>query len=405
MQPVIGVGLESTTDVLVTFSELEDFEDLARHYDGELAPQIKRGYKKIARASGGEEPIDGKKKEAQELLELAKDAGATVDYALGGNGIQEAATLEKLGAKTIFLGAIFPKSFSKVLSKNQDYLEKTDFDFARTFEKNSPISYIFQVKGENRYILTEGEGRRIDQIRPYLKDLPNTIRKVIDTYGELDALSLVGWHVLFANEVSEGDFDMVTRIIEKIRKETEGILFTDAGGVGKLEEKELRRLCEIYSLFDVISVNEDEVFEVSEALNLDPENELEAMGEILENGRNLSTAWLHTPYYQASLSSAFPKNALEMAQDTATLAGMYKVEMGKYPTLKILAGRRKNRNFSQKGLKEAEIIESQYGKGFGEKEFTVMPCYKPERFFSTVGAGDVSAAAYIYSLSKTKDLD
>lgn len=402
MEPTIAVGLESTIDILITFPQMDDFKEFARECDGELAPHVKRAYETIANGSGGEVPIDGKKEEAEDLLSLAEDRGAEINCVLGGNGAQEAVTLGRLGSETIFLGAVYPESFSKLPSEYQGSLENTDMTYARILGKYAPASYIFQAVGTNRYILTQGEGRRIDQLGSYLRDLPDILQEVIEAYDGLHALSLVGWQVLFGNKLSEKDFQIVTRVIDEIREETDALLFTDAGGIGTLDEREEERLCNIYSSFDILSMNEDEMFRVSEVLASKGKDEFWTMSTILEESRDLSTVWLHTPSYQSSLSGTFSRSSLEKAQENSALAGVYKVEKGGYPTMEDLSILKKTHNFSGKGLEKREAAFERYGKKIDGRELVVTPCYEVENFFSTVGAGDVSSAAFLYYLIKSK---
>lgn len=399
MQPTIAVGLESTLDNLITFSSLDDFQKFARDYEGGLAEQVKTGYETVAAGSGGEMPIDGERDEAQELLRLARKSGAEISHALGGNGAQEAVTLERLGSESIYLGGIFPKIFSNLSSEDRSSLENVDTSYALTFEVYRPASYILQAPETNRYILAEGEGRRIEQLRPYLRGLPETIREVTGAYGELDIVSLVGWQVLFGNGLSEDDFQLVARAIKGVRKRTDAFLFTDAGGIGGLTGEEREKIWSIYSLFDVLSVNEDEVFQVSDVLTSGQEDEFQAMQELLEEGEDLFTVWLHTPDFQATLSSEFSRGPLEEAQENAALAGLYKVEEGGYPTTSDLSTLRKDRSFSEKGLEKSEAFLDQYGEEIEGRRLVVSPCYEPERFVSTLGAGDVSAAAYLHSIA------
>lgn len=401
MDFAVGVGLESTLDILITFPGTESFEKFVQEYQGELSPYLKRGYKTISRGSGGEEPIDGMEEEAEDLLESAKKMGAEISYSLGGNSSQEAVTLTNLGAETIFLGSLFPRSFSKLNPEDRGILEDTNTRFAKSFEKYLPSSYILQAPGTNRYILTGGKGRRVEQLRSYLEKLPDLVREISDSYSNFEALSLVGWHVIFGMGLSEDDFRLTSRAIKKIREENDILLFTDAGGMEAFDQVEKKRLCRLYSLFDMISVNEDEVMQVTQVLDSDHEDEIEAMRDILDRGENLSTVWLHTPNYQVSLSSAFSRKTLEEAQTVSALAGLYKAESGKYPSLENLFKLRRSREFSEEGSEKVKTIKDRYGKNVGGYELAPSPCFKLEKFFSTIGTGDVSAGAYLYSLLET----
>lgn len=398
MQPKVAVGLESTIDILITFSELEDFKEFSRDYEGELSSYLIRVYETLSAGSGGEIPVDGKGEEARELLEMASKAGAEVEYAFGGNGAQEAATLEKFGCETIFLGGIFPESFSFLDPEERSSLDASDTSFAWISEDYRPASYIFQATGSNRYILTDGEGRRMDQMRSYIRELPSLIQEIEDSHGGLDALSLAGWQVLFGMGLDEEDYRLTSRVIEKIRKNTDAFLFSDAGGIGDLDESGMKRLWKIYSLFDVLSMNEDELSLMSRVLSFESNDEIRNIIDLLEGGRRLKTVWLHSPDYQVSISSEFSRDSLENAQKTAALAGLYKVETGGFPTKNDVSDLRKKRSHRKNGIENKQRIKDKYGDSIRGRELVVTPCYNAESFVSTVGAGDVSAASYLYSI-------
>lgn len=394
----IAVGLESTLDILITFPDLKKLEKFKDGFEGDLSPFLEKGYQKIASGSGGEVPIDGKGKEARKLLELAQNYGAEIKYALGGNAAQEAATLERLKCDTIFLGNIFSKCQEKLTDIGNQKLIATKLDMAQTLENYAPSSYIIQVKGENRYILTEGEGRRIKQLRSYLKNLPKTIKETRKKFGAIDALSLVGWQVIFGNKLTEDDLLLTIKTIDEIQKEKDTLIFTDAGGVGGLDDKQRRRLCEIYSQFDILSVNEDEVFQVAKSIGTNSETIIGAMNSILENSSNLSTVWLHTTDFQVTLTSSLAPDLVKEAQKKAALAGLCKVEEGKYPTSEKISNLKGKRRLSREGKKKLIEIEEEHQKKNKEYELVATQCYKAEKFFSTVGAGDVSSATYLHTL-------
>lgn len=398
MRSKVAVGLESTVDIIITFPNMNDFQKFVRSYEGGLSEEVDRAYKTVAKGSGDEEPIDGRREEAQKLLRLAEEQGAEVDYRLGGNAFQEAVTLERLGTTSIFLGGIFPGSFSNLSSNISEVFKKTDTEFAKVFDEYSPASYILQAHDSNRYILTEGEGRRIDQLRPYLKNLPATLRKVSEKHGALDVLSLVGWQVLFGEKLPDQDFQLTLDVIEKIRSENKFLLFTDAGGIGGLDDEEKKMLWEIYSLFDILSLNEDELLELSRILDFEYLDEVKSMLNILERSDKLTTVWVHTPSYQITLSEEFEMDRIEKAQDISTLAGLYKVERGDYPYRQDLIRLREERNLTKRGLEKEREIENRYGNEIEGYEIVVSPCYEEESFTSTVGAGDVSSAGYLSSI-------
>ncbi len=402
MKPKVAVGFESTVDIIISFPDMNDFENFARTYEGGLSKEVQRAFETVAEGSGDEEPIDGRREEAKRLLDLAEEEGAEIEYHLGGNAFQEAVTLQRLGATSIFLGGIFPRSFSNLPLDISRGFENTDTDFAEVFEEYSPASYILQAYNSNRYIFTEGEGRRIDQLRPYLRDLPDTLRKVREKHGTLDVLSLVGWQVLFGEGLPDRDCQLTQEVIKKIRSENEFLLFTDGGGIGGLNDEEKKMFWKIYTLFDILSLNEDELLLLTKILDFEYVDEVRSMSKILEESENLSTVWVHTPNYQITLTEEFGKDCIKRAQEKSALAGLYKVESGNYPSSQDLDRLEEERPLIEKGLEKKREIEDQYGSEIGEYEIIVTPCYEEESFVSTVGAGDVSSAGYLNSIIRNR---
>jgi len=398
MNPVIAVGPESTLDIWVTFPSLADLKEFVYRYRGPLAEHMKDAYTAVRDGIGGEVSIDGKTGDAQRLIATADRRGARVRCALGGNGGQEAAALNALGANVIFTGCLFPCQLSRLDPEERKHFDGIDISFACSSEKK-PTSVIIQARGTNRYILCEGEGRRIDQLRPYLQRLPGILARTLHKYGRIDMVNLVGWHVLFANSISDRDFHMVERIIRKIRKVIAAPLFTDAGSFAAFDEREKRLLCWIYSMFDILSMNGDEVLQVSRAMGAETKDEFQAMRNILGSSGGISTIWVHSLDYQASLSTKYGRGLLENAQLTAATAGVCRVEKGSYPTSEDLAKRRKTKNYSEKGLKTVGYASKEYDGKIGGAELVVTPCYKARGFASTVGAGDVASAAYTYVMA------
>jgi hypothetical protein len=401
MRPVVAVGLDSTVDVWVTFPILDNLEKFANEYSGRLAGQVRKGYKTVAAGKGDEISIDGQLEEAQKLVKSAKTRGIDIRYKLGGNGAQEAASFGALGSDIAFVGVISPSLSTWLSPKDQKFLKKINLSYAST-SKYKPFSFILQARGTNRYILCEGRGRRIEQLRPYLRELPNALERILDKYGKLDMVNLVGWHVLFANGISDRDFRFVKGVIRKVRNVVDSPLFTDAGGLAAFDEREKRLLHRLYSLFDILSVNEDEVLQVSWAIGAEAKDEIQAMRNILESSEKLSTIWFHSIDYQASLSTKYGRELLEGAQVAAATAGVCRVEKGAYPTLGELAKRREIKNYSEKGLKATEHATKKYGGKIGDAALVATPCYKARSFASTVGAGDVAAAVYTYVIAGGK---
>ncbi len=399
MRPIIAVGLESTLDMWVTFPSLGDFARFVRGYNGRLTKYVKEGYETVATGSGDEVSIDGWVKDAQKLVKRARESGADIKCKLGGNGAQEVATLKALESNVIFMGGVFPEQLLKLPLKTRRFFNEADLSFAHTFKRYNPTSFILQAQGANRYILCEGQGRRIEQLRPYLRKLPSLLKQILKKYGRLNMVNLVGWHVLFANGISNRDFRLVEGIIKKIRDVADPLLFTEAGGLAAFDEKERRLLCRIYSLFDILSVNEDELLQVARAVKVRTKDEFQAMHNILKSLKMPSTVWLHSLDYQATLSTKYGRKLLEKAQVAAAAAGVYRVEKGTYPTLKELTKRMKIKTFSEKGLKMTQYATKKYGDKVGAAELVVTPCYEARGFTSTVGAGDASAAAYTYVIA------
>ena len=124
------------------------------------------------------------------------------------------------------------------------------------------------------------------------------------------------------------------------------------------------------------------------------------MRAILKSSTSLSTVWLHSTHYQASLSTRYGKTQLEKAQTTAAAAGAYRVERGAFPSNLALAGIMKTANYSERGLDAVAAAKNRYGSKIDGATLAVTPCYKTESFASTVGAGDIAAAAYTHTLAK-----
>lgn len=399
MKPTIAAGFLSLLDVWVNFSCLNDFARFARNYKGTLSKHVKEGYKTIRAGRGDEVSINGETKEAQKLVEAAKKLGANIKCTLGGNGGHEAAALKALGSNVIFIGAVSPDQIAKLSLESRKFFEGVDFSFARISRGYSPSGYILQAQGTNRYVLSEGRGRRINQLRSYLQNLPNALTRIRDRYGRLDMVNLVGWHGLFANGISNKDFRLVEEMIRKIRNEVSSPLFTDAGSLAAFDKRERFRICRIYSLFDILSMNEDEMLQISQVIGGGAKDEFRAMHSVLEFLERPSTIWLHSLDHQASLSTRYGRELLREAQVTAAAAGVYKVEKGTYPTIRELTRRRKIKNYSKKGLEVAKHASKKYGGKIGGAVLVVTPCYNARDFTSTVGAGDVAAAAYTYTIA------
>jgi len=400
MRPVIAVGLDSTLDVLVTFPNLDNFRKFAREYRGSLSSQVINAYIAISGDIGGEVPIDGKVDEVKKIIELASAHGAEIKYSLGGNGAQEAAAMRALGGDVIFLGGV-SQNLKKSPPESLKYFEKSDLSFAYR-SHHQPVSLIFQTHNTNeytnRYILCEGEGRRIAQLRGYIRKLPDILGQIQQDRGSLDMVSLVGWHVIFAKGISSRDFQLVKTTVEKIRETTGSPLFTDAGSLTAYSEKDRKYLCKIYSLFDYLSANDEEAIQISRALGGEVVDEFQAMCDLLDSSESLSTIWLHTPEYQVSLSTRHGRKLLEKAQINAAAAGVFRVETGRFPNPKELVERARARNYSEEGKAAVKEILEECAARMKNRELAVTPCFKRRSFFSSVGAGDTASAAYVYTI-------
>ena len=401
MKPLtIGVGVDSITlDIIITLQNLNDLNRIQDIYDGELSKNLETAYKLLSEDVGGEISIDGKREDAEKILSIAKDLDARLNFRLGGNAAQKTVALDRLGVQALPLTGISKEVLSKT-KEEQNIFEDINTKYSLDLNRRKPASYVFQSVGTERYILADGKGRRIEQLRDYLSDLPKIVGSISNDLGGIDALSLVGWHVLFGNRFTQDDLEFVESIIGELKEETDAILFTDAGGFEDFKDAGKDRLFQIYSLFDMLSMNEIEASNIATKCNYETEHHFEDLACVYESLESVSTAWMHTKTYQASVSSSFSKETLSKTQDFAALAGLYRVETGGYPTPQDIAGLKNERNISKEGLKTVEKIEDNYSN-FLKDEFAVTPCYEPKNFISTTGSGDVSGAAYLYSILKS----
>lgn len=398
--PLVGVGVDSITlDIIINFQNLEDMKDLINKYDGELLHHLTTAHKSLSNDKGGEVSIDGKGEEAEKILSIAQELGAEISTRLGGNAGQKTIALNNLGVSTILLTGI-PYEVLSQTEKKKRILENINTEFALDLNRLKPASYVLQAVNTERYILANAKGRRIEQLKEYLLDLPETVESISEKFGELNALTLVGWHVLFGNRFSDDDLKLIVNIIEKLKEKTDALLFTDAGGFEDFDREGKEKLFQIYSLFDIISINEIEASQIAIKCNYETDHHFKDLNCVYEALDNISTVWMHTKTYQASISDSFSKNTLEKAQDFAALAGLYWVEKGEHPTLQEIEDLKKKRSFSEKGVKTVKKMKENYSD-LVEAEFAVTPCYESENFVSTVGSGDVSGAGYLYSILKS----
>ncbi len=398
MKKLFAVGPDFVLDILVTFPDLANFKKFAMGYSGPFSRYIRIGYKTVSAGRGDEVVIDGKESEARELVEQAAAFGADMRISLGGNGAQEAATLAALGCKVFFLGGYSNKQLLELPPRDLRLFKKVDLSFASVSETHKSLSVILQAPGTNRYILNDGRGRRIRRLTPYLQKLPDALRDITQKYGELDAVGLVGFHGLFATGMHNQDYSLMKAVINKARGTNGPLLFTDAGSLAAFTAEQRRLLFKIYSLFDILSVNEDELAQICQAIGVSAKDKLHAMSKLLKSSEKLSTIWLHAPHYQASVSTEYGVKLLEKAQTFAAAAGVCRVEKGSYPTIKQINSRAKSRDYPETGKRFVSDVARKYGNKIDGTGLAVTPCYRARGFISSVGAGDTATAAYAFSL-------
>lgn len=399
MKKLFAVGPDFVLDTIVTFPDLANFKKFAMGYNGPFSGCIRIGYKTVSAGRGDEVVIDGKESEAIELVEQAAAFGADVRVSLGGNGAQEAATLAALGCKVFFLGGYSNKQLLELPPRDLRLFEKVDLSFASVSEVHKSLSVILQAPGTNRYILNDGRGRRIRRLAPYLQKLPDALREITQKYGELDAVGLVGFHGLFATGIRDQDYRLMNAVINKARGTNGPLLFTDAGSLAAFTAEQRRLLFKIYSLFDILSVNEDELAQICRAVGISAKDKLREMSKLIKSSEKLATIWLHAPHYQASVSTEYGVKLLEKAQTFAAAAGVCRVERGSYPTIKQINLRAKSRDCLETGRRLVSDVARKYGNKIDDNRLAVTPCYRASDFVSSVGAGDTAAAAYAFMLA------
>ena len=404
MKKLFAVGPDFVLDTSVTFPDLENFKKFTKVYKGPFSKQVKFGYKTIVAGRGDEVVIDGKESEARKLVEQAVTFGADFRTGLGGNGAQEATALAALGCKVFFIGGYSTEQLLELPRRDFRLFKKVDLSFADVSESYKSLSVILQAPGTNRCILNDGRGRRIAQLAPYIQKLPDTLQEITKRYGELDALALVGLHGLFATGVNDQHYRTVKSVLDKARDRTSSMIFTDAGSLAAFTAVQRRLLFKIYSLFDILAFNGDELAQICRAIGISAEDKFSSMLKILRSSKKLSTIWLHEPHYQASISMKFGVELLKKAQKFAAAAGVYRVEKGSYPTIGQLNSRAKSKDYSSTGKKMADYSVRKYGHKINNVELAVTPCYQAKSFVSSIGAGDTASAAFIFMLASSEQL-
>ncbi|MDP7079309.1 MAG: ADP-dependent glucokinase/phosphofructokinase [Candidatus Undinarchaeales archaeon] len=404
--PTMVVGCESTRDVWINFSSLDEIKRFSNRYEGKLKPYLDLAHMWISKGKGDERVIDGNSQEADELIRELRDRGVKIKNSLGGNGALESSALKALGANVVFVGNIFPKVLKRLPNRSKKYFEFVDFDFAITLDELDPKSLIIQAGGTDRFILCDGEGRRWEHLRDYVDSIPNIVEEVSETYGIIDSVNLVGWHVVFATD--KNGLDKVSDLVDKVRGNTR-FLFTDTGALTKTSNMDRKFLFEkVYDKFDVLSVNEIELEQLHEALFPRKGDQVTQMADILGAAKNLKAIWLHTRTHHVCVKKKdfLTLDTIIKAQNFAAIAGVLRVETGRYPRMDEMIDRFNTLNFSEEGISAAEKIVEQYGAESKDGTFTVggmegsiVPGLECLDFESEVGAGDASSSAFTYMLS------
>jgi sugar/nucleoside kinase (ribokinase family) len=396
---LFAVGPDLVLDTSVTFPDLENFKKFTKVYKGPFSKQVKFGYKTIVAGRGDEVVIDGKESEARKLVEQALTFGADSRTGLGGNGAQEATALAALGGKVFFIGGYSAEQLLELPRRDLRLFKNVDLSFADVSESYKSLSVILQAPGTNRCILNDGRGRRIGQLAPYIQKLPDTLQEITNRYGEPDALALVGLHGLFATGINDQHYKLMKGVLDKARDRTSSsMLFTDAGSLAAFSAVQRRLILKIYSLFDILAFNGDELEQICRTIGISADDKFSSMLKILKSSEKSSTVWLHKSHYQASISMKFGVELLNKAQRFAAAAGVYRVEKGSYPTIRQLNLRAKSKNYSSAGKKMADYSVRKYGNKIDGMELAVTPCYRAKSFVSSVGAGDTASAAFIFML-------
>lgn len=376
------VGLESCTDIRAEM-DLNALRHLAKSTKSGLGKELGRALIALKKGEDGETAVDGK--DTGTLLSEIKKAGIKVTKQLGGNAALESSQLISLGATVHFAGNFFRAK--KDETHGRLFFGKADFRYARRSGMN-PRSIILQHRN-SRYILSEGRGERIASLKKYIASLPGIVRKLTEK-EKISAISLPGWHVIFANGVADEDERLVKKALSEIKKS--GILmFTDTGGFGTLLDRDIEKLWHIYGAFDVVGMNEFELKRICDALKISSKNIPEAMAELLKGGRS-RTIWLHTHDFQASASKKFGAEALKNAEENAAAAGVLHVEGRQYPGAKEIFKRKKSGGrISTATIKKSAALPDGIS-------FSVTPSFAARKLECEVGAGDISAATYLWSL-------
>jgi hypothetical protein len=328
-----------------------------------MGEELELAYRMLKENAGDEIPVDGK--DANILIDELKGI-AHIEISIGGSAAIETSQFLALGANPSYLGNYYPHQIEGSL------FSRADFSLANPSALN-PLSIILQTTGD-RFILANGEGRRISHLLDYIINLSD----FIGYSPTSEAFSLVGWHVLFGLGISGKDVDAIVSAIQSLRK-YELPMFSDTGGFGKKNDQEIRLLWKIYELFDILSMNEREFQKLCNVFSIEGDEE-QKLSRLLEFGQNLQTIWLHTRDYQMCISRQFAPKKLAKAQEFSSAAGCLRVETGGFP--------------SNQEIKSRSIP----GRSTSFRNVVRTDGLKIRSFKTEVGAGDVSAAAFLWNL-------
>ncbi len=362
----IFVGLESSIDVWVSLNSLEDLLDLSRKTRSGMSNELKYAHECLSDNTGDEIPVDGR--DIEVLIEELKPI-SSMKTSIGGGAAIQCSQFLTLGSKARYLGNYYPQQILGTI------FSQSDFSLARPSNQN-PRSVVLQIGGD-RFILNKGMGRRIGDLRDYIRRLPEIVSSAAKAERP-DAISLVGWHVLFARGVNDADVDLVLAALREIRKLSIP-MFTDAGGFGRMDDEGLWGLWRIYESFDILTMNEREFSRLSQVHSLRGDED-ERLNGMMARGENVETIWLHTRDYQKSISGEYGRDLLESAQEFATAAGCLRVETGGFPSFEEIAGvNREGRSHESNGVVTTRGLQSR-------------------KVCSEVGAGDVCCASFLWKL-------
>lgn len=446
----IITGFEFCADVRVR-AKIGAFKKACETAKSGLKSGLSSAFSFLSKGADSEIAIDGcPHGEIKTLLAELKKCGASVSERLGGNPAIEAAQFLSLGADVSYAGNFFQKyaaRFSGGLS-GELFFENADFGLSEK-SKLRPVSIVLEAN-DARAILCSGEGRRIKHIREYLRRFPKLLKNA-KLRREFDAISIPDLHVIFngpANGAAAGiakkDAALMARVLKKAKNSAgsagnAALLFTDTGSFFGLDSESRQRLWELYGLFDVIGMNMQEFADIANIVNIagianiaksnaaagssaiiggnaiirgdainsgdSSRNGMrakqmaskipETMRAILEKtGAQTHTLWLHSHDFQATVSKAFSKPAIEKAQKISAACGALHVEGAQYPGESAIARKITNAPRNNGAEKSAAFKSAKSGNSV----FVSSPCFNVGKPRFEAGAGDAASAAYLWSI-------